>query len=108
MRYTAARSSRTLAVIAAATIALIGFEISTWVIHDEAGVWVIRFGRISFEVCVATALGFVLRSWDRQNRLSRLNEASGRELAKQQMRLLAFRYIIAAKRSRTMADCRVK
>jgi two-component system, cell cycle sensor histidine kinase and response regulator CckA len=87
MRYTAARSSRTLAVIAAATIALIGFEISTWVIHDEAGVWVIRFGRISFEVCVATALGFVLRSWDRQNRLSRLNEASGRELAKQQMRL---------------------
>ena len=49
--------------------------------------WVIRFVRISFEVCVATAFGFALRSWDRQNRLSRLNEASGRELAKQQMRL---------------------
>ena len=78
-----------MVVVIVATIALIVVEISTWVIHAERGIWGLRVFRVAFDACLATGLGFALRNKDKHLRSTLLSEASGRELAEEQMRLQA-------------------
>lgn len=77
----------TILVVIVATITLIAFEISTWVVHDMREVWVLRIAMLVFELCLSTTLGFALQSKDKHLRSSLLNEVSGRELAEERMRL---------------------
>jgi len=44
------------AVVVVTTVALIGFETSTWVGYAEAAVCLIRTLRVFFELCLAFAL----------------------------------------------------
>jgi len=89
VRHTVTRLPKIFAVVAAATIPLIAFEISTWVIHNQAEVWVIRIGRVSLEVSLAAALGFALSRNERHLRSNLVSEATGRDLAEEQTRLQA-------------------
>ena len=79
-------------VVVVATLTLVAFEISTWVIYNQGEVWVLRVFRVAFEVCLATALGFALRNKERRLRSTQstlLNKASGHEFAEERMRLQA-------------------
>jgi len=79
----------TMLVVILATLTLVAFEISTWVIHDDGELWVLRVFRVLFEMCLATALVFALRRKETHLRSTLLTEASEREIGAAQMRLQA-------------------
>jgi two-component system, cell cycle sensor histidine kinase and response regulator CckA len=78
-----------IAVVMAAALTAVAFEVSTGVIHNKGEVWVLRLSRLVFEVCLVTALGFALRGKEKHLRSTLLNKVSESEISEQQMRLQA-------------------
>jgi two-component system, cell cycle sensor histidine kinase and response regulator CckA len=83
----AAQLRKIFAIVSAATAILIVSELSTWVIHDNAAVWLIRTIRISLELFFAALLSFTILKKERYFQSNLLKEMEEREFAQDQMRL---------------------
>ncbi len=83
----AERFRQILTPVAAATLALIAFEITTWTIHSEGGVWLLRAFRMLFVLGLAIVLAFAVLKKERYFRTTLLGETRKRAIAEEQMRL---------------------
>lgn len=82
----AERFRQILTPVAAATLALIAFEITTWTIHSEGGVWLLRAFRMLFVLGLAIVLAFAVLKKERYFRTTLLGETRKRAFAEEQMR----------------------
>ncbi len=83
----AANFSKIFALVGAATVLLIGFEISTWVTLTPSAIWIARLVRIAFEMTLAFALCFVIFKKETQFRETIVDEEQEHDLAEQRMRV---------------------
>jgi two-component system cell cycle sensor histidine kinase/response regulator CckA len=83
----AANFSKIFALVGAAAVLLIGFEISTWVALTPSAIWIVRLVRIAFEMTLAFALCFVIFKKETQFRETIVDEEQEHCLAEQRMRI---------------------
>jgi two-component system cell cycle sensor histidine kinase/response regulator CckA len=83
----AANFSKIFAVVGAATVLLIGSELSTWVSLTPSAIWIVRLVRIAFEMTLAFALCFVIFKKESQFRETIVDEEQEHDLAEERMRI---------------------